>query len=265
MAQKMKAGRKVRGREFEPMPHHLDWFEKNGVDVRIHMWKEHNSVLRAKEAGRELMKKGLRNAEEAMDKYLNNYLSAERTLNKLVSLLSDPALKKNFLAEYPNISEESYDRHVQKLSRKARRHSQRAWRFEKAYSRRYGKKREKYRKHLTMRSETRRLVRSIARRVIERLEEQKADAGEPAKLAAVYSPGKKRRSPKQLRPPKKERGATKSGKGASVHEKQLESLEKRIAMLKKKREAAAQPKKADFTKRINRLRRQRKELEKRMG
>lgn len=259
MAQAVKTSKKKETKPFEPLPHHLDWFEAKGLDVRICSWKAHNFAARAKETGRTLSRKSLKKSGEEMDSYIDNYRSAEQELSELVSRLSDPKLKSGFLSGHPNISSESYDKYVKGLSGEAKKYGRLAWRYERAYSKQYGKMRPRYKEHLAARSETRKLVRLVARRTLERLEGSKEKAG-GTKLAAVYSPRKNASGARKVEVPSKEAETAKSEEGKNAVAMRMNQLQKRIDRLKAKREKTEDAEKARLTRQINELRKERKTL-----
>ena len=260
MAGSQKAPGKKKARPFEPLPAQLDWFAEKGADIRLGFIKEHNALGRAKKAERALSRKSLNSAGKEMDDYLRNYRAAENALLEIVSKLSDPRLKKEFLSRNPQVSAERYENYLEKLSRRAEMHGKRAWDYEKRYSRQYGKKRQVYKNHLEMRSEAREFVRAFAQARLEDLEHGGA-GGE--RLAVVYSPKGKKRAPAAKTVAKERKGPGASGRGAIASlsaPESLEQVEKLISRLKKEREESSGREKMQLTRRINKLRRERERL-----
>lgn len=201
MAVLAKKRRKQRPKPMELMPSHLDFFEQNGLDIRLELGAARGHAGSAREAEGSLARKSLARAQGKMDDYLQEYRAAERALLKIVLKMTEPGVRAKFLATFKNVSPEEYDARVDKLAARADRYGRRAWTYERMYAKKYGKQRPEYASMLLARKEARRIARGMWGA------EPETEAVWLAKKS-VKSPGKRKNAAAGISPAEKEKRET---------------------------------------------------------
>ncbi len=195
MRQKMlkKTKKEQSAKPVKITPTLLDWFSENGIDLRLHLTVVNGHVRKAKGVEKVLGRKSLKRAEAEMDKYLNSYRSASSKIMKIVGSLSDPAIRKKFLAENKRITAKRYDAMLESLKKRSSRYERLALKYEKAYEKKYRRKRPVY--------ERIHLVRSIARETrISINKRQRRAKKETDELIAAFSQDLQKRIKERQKP-----------------------------------------------------------------